>query len=219
MSISQIILDDAMKQYLETNTWRETEILKQLRHDTEQLPMARMISAPEAGQFFALLIKLLQAKRAIEVGTFTGYASLWMAQALPDDGQLICCDTNAEWPAIGERYWRQAKVEHKIQVKIASAHDTLAELCETQAESFDFIFIDADKASYDDYYEYSLKLLRAGGLVVLDNVLLDGRVADATVTTGKVDKMRVLNKKIQNDTRVDMCCLPLRDGFILALKR
>lgn len=206
--------------YLFQHSVRECELLQRLREETAKDPMSRMQIAPEQGQFMALLIQLTNSKNAIEVGTFTGYSAICIARALPDDGQLLCCDVSEEWTDIAKRYWQEAELDDKIQLKLAPALDTLDQLLKAGGENqYDFLFIDADKTNYDHYYERGLSLLRQGGLMAIDNVLWGGRVADETNQEADTVAIRALNKKLHNDTRVDLSMLPLADGLTLVRKR
>jgi caffeoyl-CoA O-methyltransferase len=176
--------------------------------------------SPEQGQLMALLVQALGAKRAIEIGTFTGYSALWVALALPSDGRLVCCDVNAEWTAIGQKFWAKAGVARKIDLRIAPALETLERmLAGGEAGAYDFAFIDADKTGYDAYYERCLQLLRRGGMIAIDNVLWGGSVADPKKRSADTLALRALNKKIHRDERVAMSMLPIGDGVTLALKR
>lgn len=176
--------------------------------------------SPDQGQFMALLARLIGARRAIEIGTFTGYSALAVALALPEDGRLICCDINAETTALARRFWAEAGVAAKIDLRIAPATETLdALLAAGEAGRFDMVFIDADKTAYDGYYERALGLLRAGGLVVIDNVLWDGAVADPRETGASTRALRALNAKIRDDQRVDASLVAIGDGVTLARKR
>ncbi|GAA4650214.1 class I SAM-dependent methyltransferase [Kistimonas scapharcae] len=175
--------------------------------------------APEQGQFMALLVQLVNARRIIEVGVFTGYSSLAIADVLPDDGYILACDINPDTTAIARRYWQAAGVDGKINLQLAPALETLNNvLADGEAGTFDMAFIDADKSSYDDYYECCLKLLRPGGLVILDNMLWSGRVAEEG-GDADTDALKAMNWKIHQDDRVDMVLLPLADGIMLARKR
>ncbi|HEY9538122.1 MAG TPA: class I SAM-dependent methyltransferase [Kiloniellaceae bacterium] len=199
---------------------RESELQRRLREETAALPGAGMQIAPEQGQFMALLVELTGARRCLEIGTFTGYSALAVAQALPDDGRLVACDVNETTTAVARRYWREAGVAQKIDLRLAPARDTLdVLLAEGAAGSFDFVFIDADKANYDAYYEAALKLLRSGGLIAVDNVLWDGAVIDPAADDADTVAIRALNAKIATDQRVTCSMLPLGDGLTLARKR
>lgn len=220
MSPRTINLDDRLYRYLIENSLREPPILARLRTETAQQPMAQMQVAPEQGQFLALLVQLMGARKALEVGVFTGYSSLSVALALPDDGQLTACDVSEEYTAIARKYWIEAGVSHKIDLRIAPAADTLAELIASgAAETYDFAFIDADKRGYSHYYEQVLKLLRPGGLVAVDNVLWSGRVADPEQQDNRTCDIREFNRQLLNDDRVSLSLLPVADGLTLALKR
>jgi predicted O-methyltransferase YrrM len=174
----------------------------------------------EQGQFMRLLTELLGARRCIEVGVYTGYSSSCVALGLPDDGLLIACDIDHETTSIARRYWKLANVEHKILLELQPAVTTLTHLVDNgQGETFDFAFIDADKTGYDDYYELCFRLLRPGGLIVIDNALWDGKVADPTVTDDDTNAIRTLNLKILNDTRVTASLVPIGDGLHLVRKR
>jgi predicted O-methyltransferase YrrM len=176
--------------------------------------------APEQGQFLAMLAKLINAKRALEIGTFYGYSALWVALALPKDGRLVACDINDEWTAIARRYWERAGVADKIELRLGLATDTLRALeREAMAGSFDLAFIDADKSGYDEYYEQSLHLLRPGGVIVFDNVLWSGRVADPRVRDADTRALRALNTKIAADDRVDKVMVTIGDGMTVARKK
>jgi predicted O-methyltransferase YrrM len=220
MSNKTIGLSDRLYNYLLSNSLREPEILAQLRHETAQHPMSQMQIAPEQGQFMALVVQLLGAKKTLDIGVFTGYSALCVALALPEEGKVIACDVSEEYTAIARRYWEQAGVSHKIDLRIAPALETLDQLLAAgQAETFDFAFIDADKTNYGTYYERSLQLVRPGGLIVVDNVLWSGQVADPEVTDNRTDTIRAFNQKLHQDERVTLSMLPIADGLTLALKR
>ena len=206
--------------YLFENSVREDPLLTRLREETAKDEMARMQIAPEQGQFMALILKLMNAKRVIEIGTFTGYSSLVMAAALPDDGHIVCCDIDEHWTAIAKRYWQEAGLQHKLDLRLAPALETLTSLLESDgAESFDAAFLDADKANYDTYYERCLELIKPGGLIMLDNVLWSGRVIDDSVQDEDTVSLRAINAKLKQDERIDVSMLPLADGLTLARKR
>jgi predicted O-methyltransferase YrrM len=220
MSNKTINLPDTLYEYVLEVTLREHEAGRKLREETAKHPMARMQIAPDQGQFMALLAKLMNARRALEVGVFTGYSSLVVALALPEDGQLVACDVSREWSDIGRPYWESAGVAEKIDLRIAPAIETLdALLANGEAGSFDFAFIDADKENYIGYYERSLRLLRAGGLVAVDNTLWSGKVADASENDSETRAIRAFNEHVQRDNRVDLSLLPIGDGLTLAMKR
>ncbi len=220
MTNRTIQIDDRLHRYLLDHSLRETGVMKKLRDVTAGHEMARMQIGPEQGQFMALLVELMGASQIIEIGTFTGYSALVMACALPHEGKLICCDISDEYTSLGRPFWQQAGVESKIDLRIAPALETLDRLIEEgQAGRFDMAFIDADKPAYDDYYERSLVLLRHGGLVLFDNMLWDGKVADARVDDADTVAIRKLNQKLHADDRVSLSMVPIGDGLTLALKR
>ena len=192
--------------------------MRALRDETAALPAGGMQIGPDQGQLLGFLVKLLGARRALEIGTFTGYSALSVAQALPADGKLVCCDVSDEWTSIGRRYWREAGVAERIELRIAPALDTLAAL-ESQGERFDLAFIDADKENYDRYYEACLRLVRPGGLIAIDNVLWSGAVADPANSSASTLALKALNDKISADSRVDFCLLPIGDGVTLVRPR
>ncbi|MHC8310253.1 O-methyltransferase [Pseudomonas sp. GT1P32] len=217
MTARTLNLDDSLYQYLLDVSLRETPPLKRLRDETQALPMARWQVAPEQGQFLALLVKLTGARRLLEVGTFTGYSALCMAAALPDDGSLICCDIPGDYNATALRYWKDAGVAERIDLRLAPALETLAGL--DQPGQFDFIFIDADKANYPAYLEHALRLLRVGGLAVFDNTLWSGRVLEPNPESADTRAIQALNRALKDDSRVDLSLLPLGDGLTLCRKR
>ena len=213
-------LDQPLYDYILASSLRESPVLAQLRAETATLPMAVMQIAPEQGQFMALLIKLMGARRAIEVGVYTGYSALAVAEALPDDGLLVACDINADTTAIAQRYWQQAGLADKIDLRLAPAAQTLQALLDDgQAGSFDFAFIDADKTGYSDYYELCLALLRPGGLIVVDNVLWGGAVLEVSTDDDDTRAIQQFNAQLAVDQRVDLSLLPLADGLSLLRKR
>jgi predicted O-methyltransferase YrrM len=213
-------LEPHLYNYLLSVSLREAEILAQLRQETAQHPMAMMQIAPEQGQFMALLVQLIGAKKTLEIGVFTGYSTLVVALGLPSDGKVVACDVSEEFTAIARRYWQQAGVTNKINLHIAPALETLDNLLAAgEGETFDFAFIDADKSNYDDYYERSLQLIRPGGLIAIDNVLWSGRVADPQVQDNRTSKIRALNEKLHQDQRITLSLVPIGDGLTLALKK
>lgn len=220
MTARTLNLDDALYQYLLDVSLRETPLLKRLRDETQALPMARWQVAPEQGQFLALLVKLTGARRLLEVGTFTGYSALCMAAALPADGSLMCCDIPGDYNAIARRYWQEAGLAGRIDLRLAPALETLAELeRQGQGGQFDLVFIDADKANYPSYLEHALRLLRVGGLAVFDNTLWSGRVLETSPESADTRAIQALNLALKNDVRVDLSLLPLGDGLTLCRKR
>jgi predicted O-methyltransferase YrrM len=213
-------IDERVRKYLLDHSLREPPVAAELRAATAQLPYAGMQISPEQGQLMALLVQAIGARRAIEIGTFTGYSALWVALALPADGRLVCCDVSAEWTAVGKPYWKKAGVAGKIDLRIGPAMETLdGLLADGGAGTYDFAFIDADKTGYDGYYERCLVLLRPGGLIGIDNVLWGGDVADPKKRSADTLALRALNKKLHGDTRVSLSMLPVGDGLTLALKR
>ncbi len=220
MSTRTLTVTDRLYDYLTSHALRESDVLRRLREETAKMPMGRMQISPEQGQFMSLLVRLMGARQTLEVGVFTGYSSLCIAQALPPDGRHVACDVSAEWTAIGQRYWEEAGVTDRIALRLAPAVMTLdALLAEGRENTFDFAFIDADKLSYDAYYERALRLVRPGGMIAVDNVLWGGSVADPSDQDEDTQAIRALNDKIHRDPRVDMSLLPIGDGLTLALKR
>jgi predicted O-methyltransferase YrrM len=220
MSNRTLKITDELYQYLTRIGVRESAVARALRAETAELPMAGMQISPEQGAFMQLLVKLTGARRALEIGTFTGYSALVVAEALPADGTLVACDVSEEWTNIGRRHWQAAGVSDKIELNLAPALETLDRLLrDGAAGSFEFAFIDADKSNYDGYYERALRLTRAGGLIGVDNVLWGGAVADATRQDADTAAIRALNDKIHSDARVDAVLLPIGDGLTLARKR
>lgn len=213
----------ASSEALEAYVWahsRESDVAVRLREETAKLPQAGMQIGPDQAAFLALLVRAIGAKRCVEIGTFTGMSALAVACALPDHGKLVCCDISAEWTSIARRYWSEAGVAERIDLRLAPALDTLSDLAVHGGKgTYDFAFIDADKSGYDAYYEACLELLRPGGLVALDNMLWSGKVADASVHDADTDAIRALNAKIHADRRVDATLLTLGDGVMLARKR
>ncbi|MBV8665917.1 MAG: class I SAM-dependent methyltransferase [Burkholderiaceae bacterium] len=221
MSNRSINLDDHLYQYLLNVSLREHPVLAELRAATTSHPRAQMQISPEQGQFMALLIKLLGARKTLEIGVFTGYSSLTVALALPEGGKVVACDISTEFTDLGKPYWNKAGVANKIDLRIGPATDTLdALLAQGEAGTFDFAFIDADKSNYDAYYERCLKLLRPGGLIAIDNVLWSGQVArPAAAGDADTAALQALNTKLHHDERVDLSMLPVGDGLTLARKR
>ena len=213
-------LDDRIYDYLLEASLREPDVLRRLRVETAAMPMAIMQIAPEQGQFMRLLVELIGARRTIEVGVFTGYSALSVALALPADGRVVACDVSAEWTAVGRRYWAEAGVADKIDLRLAPAIETLDGLLAAgEAGEYDFAFIDAEKTEYGDYYERILALLRPGGLVVADNVLWNGAVADPARDDATTEAIRAFNIRLRDDERVTTSLIPVADGLLLARKR
>jgi len=219
MSNKTLSISDSVYQYILQHSLREHAQLTELRQLTAKHEWARMQIAPEQGQFMALLVELTGAKSIVEVGTFTGYSALAMALALPADGQIICCDISKEWTDIGKPFWKQAGVETLIDLRIAPALDTLDKLIKQHQGNFDMAFIDADKSNYLNYYERCLELLRPGGLILFDNTLWDGDVADSTINDEDTIAIRALNDQLHKDERVSISLVPIGDGLTLARKR
>ena len=219
MSNKTLPLNNLLYEYILSVSLREPEVLARLRAETLQQPMSMMLSAPEQGQFLALLAQLIGARKCLEVGVYTGYSTLWVALALPHDGSVLACDVSEKWTAIARRYWEEAGVAERIDLQLAPALETLDRLLAAdQAGSFDFAFIDADKENYPDYYERTLQLLRPGGLMVIDNTLWSGAVADTSRQDPETCAIRALNELVHADDRVQMSLLPLADGLTLARK-
>jgi caffeoyl-CoA O-methyltransferase len=220
MSNRTISMTDDLYSYLLGTSLREPTLLKRLRDETAAHPQARMQISPEQGQFMQLLAKLLGARRCIEVGVFTGYSSLSVALALPADGRILACDVSEEFTSVARRYWKEAGVAGKIELVLAPAAETLdSRLKAGEVGSYDMAFIDADKANYANYYERILKLLRPGGLVLVDNVLWSGRVLDKADKSEDTTAIRAFNKALHQDERVDLSLLPVGDGLTLVRKR
>ncbi len=223
MSNRTIQVDDRLYTYLLENSLREDALLRRLREETARNPMSMMQISPEQGQFMALLAELIGARNAIEVGTFTGYSAISVARVLRPGGKLICCDISDEFTSVARRYWTEAGLADRIELRLAPAVETLDELLAGgRAGTVDFAFIDADKESYDAYYERILRLLRPGGLVTIDNVLWDGKVADPRVKDADdadTAAIRKLNRKLARDDRVTVSLVPIGDGLTLARKR
>lgn len=220
MASRTLTIDDRLYGYLLDHSLRELPLLARLREETARMPEANMQIAPEQGQFMALLVELVAAKRAIEVGTFTGYSALCVARAMGPDGKLVCCDISEAFTAVARRYWAEGGVADRIELKLGPALDTLdAMLKSGGAEQYDFAFIDADKINYDGYYERVLKLLRRGGLAAIDNMLWDGAVADPKNNEADTIAIRRLNEKIHRDERVTASLVPIGDGLLLARRR
>lgn len=220
MSNRTLNLDDALYHYLLDVSLRESSLHKRLRDETAQLPTARWQIAPEQGQFMALLVQISGARKMLEIGTFTGYSALCMAQAAGEEGRLICCDLPGEYNAVAERYWSEAGVAQRIDLRLAPALDTLSALERGgHGESFDLIFIDADKANYRVYLEHALVLARKGGLILFDNTLWSGRVLEQGPDSADTRAIQALNRGLHRDARVDLSLLPLGDGLTICRKR
>jgi len=220
LSSRTIALTDALYKYLLDVSLREPDVMRRLRDETQKLPAARMQISPEQGQFMALLVELIGATRCLEIGTFTGYSALAVARALPADGVVVACDISQDYTARAKPYWQEAGVADKIDLRIGAAVETLDKLlAEGHAGSFDFAFIDADKANYMNYFQRVLDLLRPGGLACVDNVLWSGAVVDPARDDEDTRAIRAFNKALANDARVSLSLVPIGDGLTLARKR
>jgi len=221
MANSTIQVTEPLYDYLLAVSLREPEVLRKLREETAKLPSAGYQISPDQGQFMRLLVKMLGARRTLEVGVYTGYSSLSVALVLPDDGQIVACDVSEEYTAIARRYWYAAGMHHKIDLRLAPAVETLAALTADEANhgTFDFAFIDADKSNYGTYYEETLKLLRRGGLMAIDNVLWGGAIIDTERQDADTKALRELNRALHKDDRIDVSMVAIGDGLTLARKR
>ncbi len=213
-------IDERSYQYLVRTSVREPEVARRLREETQKMPNAQMQIGPEQGQFMQLLVQLLRAKKALEVGVFTGYSALWVALGLPNDGRIIACDVSEEYTNVARSYWKEAGVDEKIDLRLGPALETMESLVEGgESGTFDFAFIDADKTNYENYFELSLQLIRRGGLILIDNTIWSGKVADPSVQDDDTVAIRRLNEKLLRDERVTLSMLTVGDGLTLALKR
>ena len=220
MSLRSIGLDEQLHDYVLASSLRESEVARRLRAETAKMENAGMQISPEQGQFMAFLAETIGARRTIEIGTFTGYSALCVASVLPDDGELIACDVNEEFTAVARRYWEEAGLANKIDLRIAPALETLDGLLQAGHDgTFDFAFIDADKDNNANYYERCLKLLRRGGIVAIDNAFRGGRIADPSNTEAASEILRNLTRKIRDDQSVALTLVPIGDGLIVARKR
>ena len=219
LSNRTLSIDDRIYDYLLSVSLKESELLKQLREETADIEFSEMQISPEQGQFMALLVKLMGARRALEIGTYTGYSSICIASAMAEGGELVCCDDSEEWTTVARKYWRQAGLDDRISFKLGDASRTLQALIEDgQSGTFDFIFIDADKQNYPLYYERSLQLLRAGGLIAVDNTLWSGDVADPENMEPGTRAIRRFNEALKQDERVDFSLVTIGDGLTLVHK-
>lgn len=219
MSRTTNTLPDSIYQYLCSVSLREPEVLAELRELTRTLPRASMQLSPDEGQFIGLLVKMIGARKCLEVGVFTGYSSTCIALAMPPEGRLIACDVSVEWTSIARQFWVKAGVAGKIDLRLGPGVDILdALLADGQAGTFDFAFIDADKGNYWNYYERALKLVRSGGLIGIDNTLWYGKPADPGNHEPDTEAIREINRGVHADARVTMSLVPIGDGLTLALK-
>lgn len=214
-----ITLPGPLADYLRSVSVVESDVLHRLRAETESRPDASMLTSPEQAQFLALLARLLGATRCLEIGVYTGYTTIRLAEAMPDHGLVVACDRSEALTAIARRYWKEAGVERRIDLRLGLALATLDRLlADGSAGAFDLVYIDADKEGYPDYFERSLALVRKGGVIAADNVLRRGRVAEPTVNDPETATMRMFNERVRDDTRVASVMLPMRDGLTIALK-
>jgi caffeoyl-CoA O-methyltransferase len=219
LSNRTLSIDDRVYDYLLSVSLEESELLRELRAETAGIEFAEMQVSPEQGQFMALLVKLSGARRALEVGTFTGYSSICIASALPEDGRLVCCDDSERWTTMARKYWQRAGLEDRIELRLQTAESTLRQLLDgDHAETFDFIFIDADKQNYPQYYEACMRLLRRGGLLAVDNTLWSGSVADLDNMEPDTCAIRRFNNMVKQDDRVIKSLVPIGDGLTLVYK-
>jgi len=209
-----------LQQYAVCHGLNESSIAKSLREMTDEQDCAISMSSPEQVQLMTLLVKLINAKKIIEIGVLTGYTTLRLAEALPESGEILACDITDKWMKVGEAYWKDAEVDHKIKPMIAPATKTLQTLIdEGRKEEFDLVYIDADKTNYGTYYALAKQLVRVGGLIIVDNTLWDGQVLDPDDDTEDTVAIRALNNRIHKDKSVDQVLLPIGDGVTIVLKR
>ena len=220
MSAATLALTDELRDYLVSVSVREPDVLKRLRAETATLSQSGMQISPEQGQLMALLAQLIGVRRGIEVGTFTGYSALVLALTLPDDGSLVCCDTSEEWTNIAKRYWDEAGVSSKIDLRLGPALETLdALIADGQTGHYDYAFVDADKGNYPEYHERCVRLVRSGGILLYDNVLWSGKVIDPADDSIDTSAIRVLNARLRDDPRVDLSMVPIGDGLTVCRRR
>ena len=213
-------MDDQLLEYLRQNSVREPDVLQELREETQKLPHSGMQISPEQGQLMAMLVKLVNPRKIVEIGTFTGYSSTVMALAMPEDSQLIAFDISEEYTRTARRFWKKAGVDQRVKLVLGNAKESLKDFLQAgEQESVDLAFIDADKSSYAEYYECCLKLIRPGGLILVDNVLWSGQVADASNHDKDTEALRIFNAALSSDQRVDLCMVPIGDGLTIARKR
>lgn len=211
-------VDETIRAYLLANLPPEHPLLAELREVTATMTRSRMQISPEQGHFLAFLVRLIGARRVLEVGTYTGYSSLCMALAMPSDGRIVACDMSAEWTDVAKQFWKKAGLADRIELRLGSAVDTMEALIKERQE-FDFVFIDANKEDYDAYYEFALRLVRPNGLIAIDNMLREGRVADPSMTQLSISAVRDLNAKIAKDERGDRVLITVGDGMMLVRPR
>lgn len=219
MSTRTLTLDDDLYRYLVDVSVRETPVQRRLREETAGLETARMQIAPEQGRFMALLVSLMGARNTLEVGVFTGYSALCVAGALPEHGRIVACDVSEEWTSVARRYWNEAGLGGKIDLRLAPAAETLASLIKSGEKGrYDFAFIDADKENYALYFEQCLELVRPGGLIAVDNTLWSGNVIDSADQSNDTKSIRAFNEARRNDSRIRLSLVPIGDGLTLAMK-
>jgi len=219
LSTHTIDIDDRLYAYMQDISLREPDVLQRLRDETSRHPMAVMQISPEQGQLMQMLVRMMGAKNCIEVGVFTGYSSLAVALALPDDGRIVACDISEDYTSVAEPFWADAGVRNKIDLRIAPATETLDAMIDAgESGRYDFAFIDADKPGYLDYFERCLKLMRVGGVIAVDNIFMDGNAADPETTSENAQAMRTFNALIKEDMRVEISLIPIGDGLTLARK-
>jgi len=220
MSSRTIVLNDALYEYLLSVSLREPDVLCRLREETAKMPQHNMQTSPEQGQFIALLVELTGARKCLEVGTFTGYSTLSLALALPEDGQIVACDISEEFTSRAKPYWQEAGVAGKIDLRLGPALETLdALIADGESGAFDFAFIDADKVNYQGYFQRALDLTRRGGLILVDNVLWSGAVVDPARDDEDTEAIRAFNQACADDPRISLSLVPIGDGLTLARKR
>ena len=220
MSSRTIVLNDALYEYLLSVSLREPDVLCRLREETAKMPQHNMQISPEQGQFIALLVELIGARKCLEVGTFTGYSTLSLALALPEDGQIVACDISEEFTSRAKPYWQKAGVAGKIDLRLGPALETLdALIADGESGAFDFAFIDADKVNYQGYFQRALDLIRRGGLILVDNVLWSGAVVDPARDDEDTEAIRAFNQACADDPRISLSLVPIGDGLTLARKR
>ena len=220
MSTKTILMDDQLLEYLRQNSVREPDVLQELREETQKLSNSGMQISPEQGQLMAMLVKLVNVRKIVEIGTFTGYSSTVMALAMPEDSQLIAFDISEEYTRTARIFWKKAGVDQRVKLVLGNAKESLKDFLQAgEQESVDLAFIDADKSSYAEYYECCLKLIRPGGLILVDNVLWSGQVADASNHDKDTEALRIFNAALSSDQRVDLCMVPIGDGLTIARKR
>ena len=220
MSTQTILMDDQLLEYLRQNSVREPDLLQELREETQKFSNSGMQISPEQGQLMAMLVKLVNARKIVEIGTFTGYSSTVMALAMPEDSQLIAFDISEEYTRTARIFWKKAGVDQRVKLVLGNAKESLKNFLQAgEQESVDLAFVDADKSSYAEYYECCLKLIRPGGLILVDNVLWSGQVADASNHDKDTEALRIFNAALSSDQRVDLCMVPIGDGLTIARKR